>query len=84
MPCRPFSSNGMTGFVCGPAPRAKKCGCGSGQLSRLLCDWKVEGGTCDAALCPACTHVPAEGKDLCPRHAAEWKARQAARKTPRP
>ena len=81
MPCRPFSHNGMTGFMCGPAPRAKPCGCGSGRRADLLCDWKTPEGpnpTCDAAICATCTSKPAEGKDLCPKHAAEWARRQAA------
>lgn len=55
---------------------AKRCTCGSGRPATLLCDWKVEGGTCDARLCEACTHVPAPDKDLCPKHASEWKARR--------
>lgn len=67
---------GGTAIVCGPKTRAKRCACGSGRPADLLCDWKVLGGTCDAAICSACTHVPAPDKDLCPTHAAEWKARQ--------
>ncbi len=54
------------------------------EISTRLCDWKLEGGTCDAPLCENCTSSPARGKDLCPEHAAVWaahpdnvKARQA-------
>jgi hypothetical protein len=31
--------------------------------------------TCSTPICDACTSSPAPGKDLCPTHAAEWKAR---------
>jgi len=44
----------------------------------LLCDWKVPGrrsGTCDVPICSRCTASPAPDKDLCPDHAAAWKAR---------
>lgn len=76
MPCTfvPLPGGG-TAIVCGPRARPKRCSCGSGRPATLLCDWKVEGGTCDAPLCEACSHVPAPEKDLCPKHAAEWKAR---------
>lgn len=70
---------GQTAIVCGPRPKPKKCGCGSGWPATLLCDWKTPDGpvpTCDAPICRRCTHVPAPDKDLCPTHAAEWKARQ--------
>lgn len=56
--------------------RRQRCACG--KVATKLCDWKVptkKTGTCDKPLCPACTHVPAPDKDLCPTHAAEWKAR---------
>lgn len=76
MPCEVVTlPDGVRAIVCGPRRRAKKCACGSGLPADLLCDWKIPGGTCDAALCRRCTHVPAPDKDLCPTHAAEWKAR---------
>ena len=83
MPCRTFSANGMTGFVCGPAPRRKKCACGSGRPAIFECDWKVperKSGTCDALICSACSSSPEKGKDLCRLHTAawiEWKKRKA-------
>ncbi len=68
--------DGGTAIVCGPKPRLKRCGCGSGKAGDLLCDWKlVGGGTCDAKICAACTTSPAPNKDLCPTHAAQWQAR---------
>lgn len=36
---------------------------------------KTPTGTCDAKICTACGSKPAAGKDLCPAHTAEWKAR---------
>lgn len=66
-------------IVCGPRQRPKACvGCGK-KTADLLCDWKVPArlsGTCDAPICKRCSHVPAPDKDLCPDHAAEWKARK--------
>lgn len=69
MPCVPFERDGMRGFVCGPKPRSKPCPCGSGKSATLLCDGKVEGGTCDKPLCKACTSSPSAGVDHCPEHA---------------
>lgn len=76
MPCAPFSTNGMTGFVCGPGLKPKRCACGSGKPADLLCDWKVETKpevkTCDAPVCRTCaTHVGSD-RDLCPAHARAW------------
>jgi hypothetical protein len=73
--CTRVNIDGVAAIVCGSRLRRKRCRCGNGQFATLLCDWKVPGGTCDAPLCPACTYVPAIDKDLCPDHAAEWKAR---------
>lgn len=74
MPCTPFTSNGMSGFMCGPA---RKCRCG--RVGTRLCDWKVKGGTCSKPICTNCSSSPAAGKDLCPAHAAEWRARLSAK-----
>jgi hypothetical protein len=73
---------GGTAIVCS-SHRSKRCKCG--LPATLLCDWKVpsrESGTCDAPLCEGCTVSPAEGKDLCPKHAeafGHWKAGREAR-----
>ncbi len=67
---------GGVAIVCSRV-RPKRCSCG--RAATLACDWKVKtkkSGTCDAPICAACTHAPAPDKDLCPKHAAEWKARQ--------
>lgn len=46
-------------------------------MSSILCDWPVEGGTCDAPLCS--DHATSVGLDLdyCPRHASMPAPRQA-------
>lgn len=73
--------NDGNAIVCSKV-RLRVCvGCGCKTVDRL-CDWKVPtkaSGTCDAALCARCSHQPANDKDLCPTHAAEWRARQAVR-----
>lgn len=72
---------GGVAVVCSRGRRHARCRCGASATR--LCDWKVEGkrsGTCDVPLCERCTHSPAAEKDLCPQHAAEWKARCAKTK----
>ncbi len=80
MTCRTFPmDSGGTAIVCG-LPSQKRCECG--RASTLLCDWKVpkrKSGTCDRPICAHCSTSPAHGKDLCPAHAAEFKAWQEAR-----
>ncbi len=74
MPCDKYHTANGTMFICGRGPRKQRCACG--YTATRLCDWKVGGGrTCDKPLCVKCTHEPAEDKDLCPTHAAEWRAR---------
>lgn len=73
---------GGSAIVCGRRSRKAKC-CSCGKPAGLLCDWKVKekrSGTCDEPICANCTSKPAQGKDLCPQHAAEWAARSAATK----
>ncbi len=79
MTCTPVRlPRGGTAIIC-TATRRCKCG----RRATLLCDWKVptkKSGTCDAAICTRCTTSPARDKDLCPKHAAEfktWKAQRA-------
>lgn len=95
MPCEPFAlPGGGRGIICTRVGlRPRRCGCGSGLSASLLCDWKTPTPrnarkTCDAAICSACSHVPAPGKDLCPRHAGEWleilRARADRRQAPSP
>jgi hypothetical protein len=77
MPCTHVTLPGGESAIVCTSGRAQRCACG--RRSTRLCDWKVAGkrsGTCDRPLCAACTHSPAPEKDLCPDHAAEWKARR--------
>lgn len=81
MTCTPINIPGVgTGFICTRGPRARRKPCsGCGRPADLLCDWKVDGGTCDAPVCDQCTTSPAKDKDLCPAHAKayeEWKAKR--------
>jgi hypothetical protein len=65
-------------MICGPGRKKPRCKCG--RVAKLECDWKAphkKSGTCDAPICATCAHHPAPEKDLCPKHAAEWKARCA-------
>jgi len=83
MPCEKYHTGSPGGviIICTRGKGAKrKPSCRCGFTATRLCDWKMGGGkTCDRPLCPKCSHEPTEGKDLCPAHAAEWRARQAAR-----
>lgn len=40
-------------------------------ISTILCDWPVEGGTCDAPLCAEHAHAIGPDRHLCPRHAKQ-------------
>lgn len=80
MPCEKYhTGSGGTIIVCGRGKRQPRCRCG--YTATRACDWKIgrerDGATltCDAPMCVRCTYEPAEGKDLCPTHAAEWKSR---------
>lgn len=37
-------------------------------ISSLLCDWPVDGGTCDAPLCEEHAYEISPDRHLCPRH----------------
>jgi hypothetical protein len=82
MPCHPFHDpkTGARGFVCTRSRRRRCVGCGQLVSDYRLCDARLKskpGKTCDAAVCARCTTVPAPEKDLCPEHAAAWRARQS-------
>ncbi|QUT04083.1 hypothetical protein KFK14_13095 [Sphingobium phenoxybenzoativorans] len=78
MTCTPVRlPAGGTAIIC---TTTRRCKCG--RRATLLCDWKVptkKSGTCDAPICARCTTSPAPDKDLCPKHAAEFKTWKAAR-----
>ena len=75
MPCEIVElEGGVRAIVC-TTGRGQRCACG--RRATRQCDWKVKtraSGTCDRWLCTSCTHEPAPEKDLCPEHAAAWKA----------
>jgi hypothetical protein len=81
MPCEKYhTGGGGTVIICTGRGAKRKPNCACGYTGTRLCDWKIGGGkTCDTPICPRCTFEPAEDKDLCPKHAAEWKRRLAAR-----
>lgn len=74
-------------IVCGTRSRRQRCACG--KPATRLCDWKVPAAvsasghatraTCDAPICASCATSPAPEKDLCPAHAAAWRAWQTRR-----
>ena len=79
MRCTPVElPGGVTGFVCGPKPRARRCVECAAPDATLSCDWKLTGKragkTCDRAICATCTTHPGGDleKDLCPAHAEAW------------
>lgn len=73
MPCQGVRlPGGGTAIIC--STRSRKCKCG--RRATLACDWKVKAGTCDRPICAICSTKPAPGKDLCPKHALDWAARQ--------
>ena len=43
-------------------------------ISSILCDWPVDGGTCDAPLCDQHAHAIGPDRHLCPIHAAQRSA----------
>lgn len=67
---------GVRAIVCSSRKRAR---CACGRPAPLLCDWKVEGGTCDTPICARRATSPAEGKDLCPAHAEAFRVWRAGR-----
>lgn len=77
MKCRTFPIPGGGATIVCSGGRARRC-CQCGREGSRLCDWKKGGGaSCDASICAECTHEPAPGKDLCPKHAAEWLGRRS-------
>lgn len=83
MPCSSVKLPGGGAAIVCTSGRRQRCACG--RPAARFCDWKVpkrKSGTCDRAICERCTYEPAPDKDLCPAHAAEWKARSTAPKHP--
>lgn len=47
-------------------------------MASLLCDWPVEGGTCDAPLCADCAVQVGADMHFCPLHAKQVDANEKA------
>lgn len=71
MPCDTFKLDGVTVTVCSRGRRAKPCVV-CGARSTRLCDFplkgRLEGKTCDAALCPRHAVRVGKDRDYCPAH----------------
>lgn len=77
MPCRTFrSADGkVNAIICGGRSR-RKCACG--RPSEVLCDFPVNGKTCDKPCCRMHAKRVAEDRDYCVEHAL---ADSASKKT---
>lgn len=42
-------------------------------ISSFLCDWPIEGGTCDAPLCHEHAHEVGKDRHYCPLHFAQHR-----------
>lgn len=88
MKCSHVKVGNISAIVCGrDRIRTQSC-VKCGRPADKLCDWKIprvfenpgisgarpKPATCDVPVCSACTFSPATDKDLCPDHAAAWKA----------
>ena len=58
----------MTKIVCSRGPRPIICRW-CGKRGSKLCDFPVNGGTCDAPMCSACAKSVSYEVDYCPDHA---------------
>lgn len=67
MKCRVVRVGDTAAIVCGSAPRAKKCACG--RPATILCDYPVNGGTCDRACCTFHRVNVGPDRDYCLEHA---------------
>lgn len=61
----------VTGFRCTRMGGPPRCACGADY--QLLCDYPVEGGTCDHVICRGCAVRVRRGVDYCRRHFAPLK-----------
>ena len=86
MPCYRFGGKmpdgtPYGGFVCTRNHRSKPCSVCGRPMSRL-CDYRLRGAkagkTCDRPLCERCAVRVGPDRDLCPAHAREVDAKNAA------
>lgn len=71
MKCSPVVVEGVSVILCG-SERIQACIVCQAPAS-YLCDWKVDGGTCDKPLCEKHRFNVAKGKDLCFAHNNAWE-----------
>lgn len=74
MACSTLTKDGVTFLICGRGlpqqPSCRYCA----NTSTKLCDFPVGNGkTCDAPICDAHASSVGPDRDLCPKHASEWK-----------
>lgn len=71
MTCSSVKVAGHEVILCGKQRFHRCVVCG--EISLYACDWKVDGGTCDAPMCEEHRHNIGKDKDLCWRHMNAWK-----------
>lgn len=75
MTCSTVKMGGHTVILCG---REKVHACGQcGSIACHLCDWKIDGGTCDVAMCEDHRHNVGKNRDLCWQHMNAWRQHPA-------
>ena len=75
MKCSPVKIGGNPVILCGGQRVAACIVCQ--EIAGKLCDWKISGGTCDAALCDEHAAPVGDNLDLCPKHAKAWETHPA-------
>ncbi len=70
MTCSTVKIAGNEVIICGRI-KLERCGqCGA--IAGHLCDWKIDGGTCDEPMCEDHWHNVGKNRDLCWRHMNAW------------
>ena len=82
MTCSTIKIDGNPVILCG---RDRVYACHVCQsFAGYLCDWKVDGGTCDVPMCDEHRHNVDKNRDLCFRHMNAWKVHSANHQLRRP
>ncbi len=69
MPCYVIRDGNSVGFACVRGTSKRKLQCKyCGRPADLLCDFPVDGKTCDAPICPHCSYRVASDIDYCRIH----------------
>lgn len=74
-PCDIWEERNGRVFACGPGVEPLRCACGN--VASRLCDYPVDGGTCDEPLCVKCTSVAGYVDKLLPPVTMGELAREA-------